>query len=105
MAESTDTPTTPTLKLNDEELPSQEEAAPAVPAGRRRQKVPLAPGHTLGHWNALVQQRRRSHPAIQVTPKMLAEHKTQNDAWISINGKVFDVTRYMDYHPGGSSPI
>jgi cytochrome b involved in lipid metabolism len=102
MAASSDENTTPKLKLNDQELAPEEAPAPAATAGRRRQKVPLAPGHTLAHWNALVQQRKHSVPAVQITPKMLASHNTQTDAWTSINGKVFDLTRYMDYHPGGT---
>lgn len=111
MSDQPDTGTQPTIKLNDVEVEGVEAASnsaePSEPshtatAGRRRQKVPLAPGHTLAHWNALVQQRRHIPPAVKITPSMLAEHKTQQDAWVSINGKVFDVTRYMDYHPGGS---
>lgn len=76
-------------------------ASAPVQAGRRRQKVPLAPGHTLGHWNALVMTRKRFTPSVKITPKELAQHRSQTDAWVSLNGKVFDVTKYLDYHPGG----
>lgn len=102
-------------KVPDIKLPEAEEGAeidaksaeqsaapqPAA-AGRRRQKVPLAPGHTLGHWHALVMSRQRSYPTARIPPSELAKHKTEDDAWLSINGKVFDVTRYLSYHPGGT---
>jgi hypothetical protein len=29
------------------------------------------------------------------------EHKTEKDCWIIIKGRVFDVTKYLDDHPGG----
>lgn len=39
-----------------------------------------------------------------VTPVSLAElrkHNKRSDAWMAIRGKVYNVTRYMDFHPGG----
>lgn len=39
-----------------------------------------------------------------VTPVSLAElrkHNKKSDAWMAIRGKVYNVTRYMDFHPGG----
>ena len=35
----------------------------------------------------------------------LSNHKAQNDCWIAINGNVYDVTKYLDQHPGGSDLI
>lgn len=31
----------------------------------------------------------------------LAKHNTVGNAWLAIRGKVYNVTRYMDFHPGG----
>ena len=87
---------------SDETTEATKDPSPAPSAGRRRQKVPLAPGHTLGHWHALVMSRQRSYPTAKITPKELAKHKSEDDAWVSINGKVFDVTRYLSFHPGGT---
>ena len=32
----------------------------------------------------------------------LAEHSTAESAWLSLNGVVYDVTVYTNYHPGGN---
>jgi cytochrome b involved in lipid metabolism len=31
----------------------------------------------------------------------LKTHNTEEDCWISINGVVYDVTEFLDNHPGG----
>lgn len=36
-----------------------------------------------------------------VSHKELAKHNKCDDAWLAIRGKVYNVTRYMDFHPGG----
>lgn len=36
-----------------------------------------------------------------VTHAELTKHNKIHDGWIAIRGKVYNVTRYMDFHPGG----
>lgn len=31
----------------------------------------------------------------------LAEHNKPGDMWMAIRGKVYNVTSYLDFHPGG----
>lgn len=31
----------------------------------------------------------------------LKQHKTQEDAWSVFNGKVYNITPYLRFHPGG----
>jgi cytochrome b involved in lipid metabolism len=38
---------------------------------------------------------------LRVTPTMLKEHKSRDDCWQVYNGKVYNVTPYLKYHPGG----
>ena len=38
---------------------------------------------------------------LQVTPRELRKHNKRRDAWLALNGIVYNVTPYMDYHPGG----
>ena len=40
-------------------------------------------------------------PTKLYTVKDLKEHTTEDDCWIAINGKVYDVTQFLDEHPGG----
>jgi cytochrome-b5 reductase len=35
----------------------------------------------------------------------VAAHKSENDCWIVIHGKVYDVTEFLDKHPGGADII
>ena len=36
------------------------------------------------------------------SPAQVAQHKSHNDCWIILDGKVYDVTSYVPDHPGGS---
>ncbi|ATY61825.1 cytochrome b5 [Cordyceps militaris] len=37
--------------------------------------------------------------------RQVAEHKVATDAWMTINGKVYDVTKYLQDHPGGAEVL
>ncbi|XP_068617947.1 cytochrome b5 reductase 4-like [Battus philenor] len=35
----------------------------------------------------------------------LRRHNTKDDAWIAIRGRVYNITHYMHYHPGGTEEL
>ncbi|KAI4387535.1 hypothetical protein MLD38_005361 [Melastoma candidum] len=35
----------------------------------------------------------------------VAQHNTREDCWIVVDGKVYDVSSYLDEHPGGDDVI
>ncbi|XP_068968967.1 cytochrome b5 reductase 4 isoform X2 [Bombus flavifrons] len=77
--------------------------------GNPRNKTALAPGHSLMDWirlgNSGVDLTGVGGVPRVVTLSELATHNKQNDAWIAIRGIVFNVTRYMDFHPGGVNEL
>lgn len=42
---------------------------------------------------------------MPVSHAELAKHNKRENAWMAIKGKVFNVTRYMDFHPGGADEL
>ncbi|XP_076228280.1 cytochrome b5 reductase 4 isoform X2 [Nomia melanderi] len=77
--------------------------------GNPRNKTALAPGHSLMDWirltNSGVDLTGVGGVPRVVSLSELANHNKENDAWIAIRGIVFNVTRYMDFHPGGISEL
>jgi len=41
----------------------------------------------------------------QYAPDQIAAHNTESDCWLQIHDKVYDVTKYLDSHPGGAEVI
>ncbi|KAK6197470.1 cytochrome b5-like heme/steroid binding domain-containing protein [Scheffersomyces amazonensis] len=84
--------------------------------GRQRHKVVLQPGHSPLDW-AELNSKTASHvlrgvdpstpppQIVRITKDELKKHKIRNDCWTSINGKVFNITPYVDFHPGGVDEI
>ena len=40
-----------------------------------------------------------------VTSEELARHCTDHDCWLAIHGRVYNVTPYLDFHPGGREEL
>jgi hypothetical protein len=56
---------------------------------------------TRQDWMRLLRARGAQPVPRRITSAELAKHCTRGDAWMAINGRVFDVTEYMEFHPGG----
>eukprot|EP00798_Chlamydomonas_sp_ICE-L_P015714 gene15714-21826_t len=41
-------------------------------------------------------------PDREISLNELALHRSSTDCWVAFKGKVYDITRYMNFHPGGA---
>ena len=74
-----------------------------------RGKVLLAPGHSPMDWAALAKSRDLSGVSTfqRVTPSLLKTKtgRKGKPAWSSWQGKVYNITPYIPFHPGGEAEI
>lgn len=86
-----------------------------MPPGKQvSRKVVLEPGHSPLDWAALTTDpnarlRGKDVPdnLIRVTPEQLKRQNGRKgkDAWTSYNGKVYNVSPYVPFHPGGAGEL
>ncbi|RVX72237.1 hypothetical protein B0A52_04441 [Exophiala mesophila] len=86
-----------------------------MPPGKQvSRKVILEPGHSPLDWAALTndptaQLRGKDAPPnlIRVTPAQLKHQNGRKgrDAWTVYHGKVYNITPYLPFHPGGVGEI
>jgi cytochrome b involved in lipid metabolism len=79
---------------------------PAV-NGKVREKVALKPGFHLADWVRLTQVSKdlsglNGNPMHKISLKELSEHNSQFDCWVAYKGKVYNISNYLPYHPGGA---
>uniref|UniRef100_A0A667GJ73 Cytochrome b5 reductase 4 n=1 Tax=Lynx canadensis TaxID=61383 RepID=A0A667GJ73_LYNCA len=93
-------------------VPSQSFPAPSSQqrvASGGRSKVPLKQGRSLMDWIRLTKSGKDltglKGRLIEVTEEELKKHNTKDDCWICIRGFVYNVTPYMEYHPGGEDEL
>uniref|UniRef100_A0A8C7CH80 Cytochrome b5 reductase 4 n=2 Tax=Oncorhynchus kisutch TaxID=8019 RepID=A0A8C7CH80_ONCKI len=86
---------------------SQQRVAPAGQSGRN--KVALKPGHSLMDWISVAKSGQDltglRGRLIDVTGEELQKHNTRDDCWTCIRGMVYNVSPYMDFHPGGEEEL
>ncbi|KAL7080546.1 hypothetical protein ACQ4LE_000011 [Meloidogyne hapla] len=74
-----------------------------IKSEKGRLKVPLKPGRGLLDWIRLSNAgRMTSHPLVASVDHIeLSKHDSEHDCWILLFDTVYDVTRYLEFHPGG----
>jgi cytochrome b involved in lipid metabolism len=53
-------------------------------------------------WSALASKLPEPHMR-EVSREELGCHNTADSAWVSIQNTVYDVSKYLTYHPGGQA--
>ncbi|XP_032877802.1 cytochrome b5 reductase 4 isoform X2 [Amblyraja radiata] len=88
---------------------SQQRAAAPRTRGGWTRKMLLKPGRSLMDWIRLIKSGKDMTglrgKLLRVTPEELAKHKEKTDCWICIRGMVYNVTPYLEYHPGGEDEL
>uniref|UniRef100_A0A3B4D119 Cytochrome-b5 reductase n=1 Tax=Pygocentrus nattereri TaxID=42514 RepID=A0A3B4D119_PYGNA len=97
------------LNVPPQSFPSMSSQQRVAPSGQPRNKVALKPGHSLMDWIRLTKSGRDltglKGRLIEVTEEELKKHNTRNDCWTCIRGMVYNVSAYMDFHPGGEEEL
>jgi hypothetical protein len=87
-------------------LPPQTIAAPMKPS----RQVVLTPGHSPLDWARLQRsgENLRGVPMgqfLRVNSVMLKQHRRKDAAWTVLGGKVYNITPYLPFHPGGEAEL
>ena len=75
--------------------------------GKVRENFGLKQGFHLTDWMKLTQSTTidlsglKGGTLIKITPSQLAQHSSKYDCWTSFKGKVYNISNYLQYHPGG----
>ncbi|KAJ3036587.1 hypothetical protein HDV00_002547 [Rhizophlyctis rosea] len=80
----------------------------STPSDRTRKKVPLGPGFSPLDWAKLKLSTDLRGGVTQLqryTLADLAEHRSRDNVWMAIQGKVYNVTSYVKFHPGGAGQL
>ncbi|XP_064122896.1 LOW QUALITY PROTEIN: cytochrome b5 reductase 4-like [Macrobrachium nipponense] len=84
-------------------------SATSSSSGNPRNKTALKPGRSLMDWVRLghsgTDLTGTGGRLLDVTPHELAKHNKRNDCWMVLKGKVYNVTPYMEFHPGGEEEL
>uniref|UniRef100_A0A8C9V1S5 Cytochrome b5 reductase 4 n=1 Tax=Scleropages formosus TaxID=113540 RepID=A0A8C9V1S5_SCLFO len=95
------------LNVPSQAFPAAASQQRVSPAGRN--KVALKPGRSLMDWIRVTKSGRDltglKGRLIEVTEEELRKHNTRDDCWTCIRGMVYNVSPYMEFHPGGEDEL
>ena len=107
----------PARKQNTKPTTSAAAAAAAAKKIPRQQKQQQQPQKQptkksrfgLSEWNRLLRsskdlaQLRGKSPHRKISRQEISRHCQLHDGWIALRGKVYNISPYVAYHPGGQS--
>ncbi|CAO1412687.1 unnamed protein product [Diamesa tonsa] len=77
--------------------------------GNPRNKTALKPGHSLIHWirlgNSGIDLVGNKGQIRPVSYEELSKHNKIDDLWMAIRGSVYNLSYYVDFHPGGPAEL
>ncbi|KAF4651993.1 hypothetical protein FOZ61_010002 [Perkinsus olseni] len=76
---------------------------PSTPTLPPRRKVKSK--NQFAYMRIMADNKPLSFPPDKLTWEEVAQHNSKHDCWTVINGVVYDVTSYLDYHPGGRGEL
>ncbi|KAF9942559.1 hypothetical protein BGZ67_001172 [Mortierella alpina] len=88
--------------------PQRLAACSTDPKSKRRIKFALAPGHSPLDWARLTTSGTNLRGVMAIgrfTLSDVKEHNSYDDAWTVLNGKVYNITPYLPFHPGGEKEL
>jgi cytochrome-b5 reductase len=99
-----------------ENIQIKEPSSKSTPQVRVRQKIPIAPGYSLRDWYRIKAENEFQSERVHTLAKTansnrgiplseVKKHNTLEDCWTVIRGKVYDITAYIKFHPGGVEKI
>ena len=84
-------------------------ASDTLPPSKKREKIAIKPGFHLVDWMRLTQVSdvagRKGAALRRISIEEVREHRSKFDCWTVYNKKVYNITHYMEYHPGGQSTL
>lgn len=80
--------------------------SPSPSSVGNREKVRLAPHHSALDWEKFKHENNvkmidpSSFP-LRITKGELSKHTHPKDCWVALGGKIYNISSYLDFHPGG----
>lgn len=53
----------------------------------------------------LIERAQGVDTLMRIPPSVLKKHNTKEDAWSAFHGKVYNITPYILFHPGGEKEL
>lgn len=73
-------------------------------------RIKLPPGRSQLDWARLEKSGQNlrgvdGYGILRVTKDELSKHNKREDCWMAFRGRVYNVTAYLEFHPGGSEVL